>query len=158
MFYKSNIEVQRRRWIPQNTTHVYVDISGSMLDSLPWLAAALSPLHRKRLCHLFAFSTVVDEVKPGRLNKDRIENTYGTDIDCVYEHLLSLPKSKTPRKVVLLTDGYTGTPETELDLALRDRKVQIYLGLVGNSVYNEMGQFAEYTETLPEPSAATQLK
>ena len=126
-----------------------------MSGSLPWLTAALSPLHRKHLCLLFAFSTVVDEIKPGRLDKDQIKNTYGTDIDCVYEHLLSLPKARTPHKVVLLTDGYTGTPKPELDQALRGRKVQIFLGLVGGSVYNQMAAFAEYTETLPEPKGAT---
>jgi hypothetical protein len=151
LLYKTEIMRSRPRWVPRKVTHLYVDISGSMDDSLPWLATALDPLHRKGLCKLYAFSTVVDEVKRGRLTKDKIKNTGGTDINCVYEHLVKLPKSDTPQKVVVLTDGYTGVPKLELEQEWKKRKVKLYVGLIGDLVYeNWLEPYATHIEKLPK--------
>ena len=150
LLYKTEIMRSRPRWVPRKVTHLYVDISGSMDDSLPWLAAALDPLHRKGLCKLYAFSTVVDEVKRGRLTKDKIKNTGGTDINCVYEHLIKLPANRSPQKVVVLTDGYTGVPKPEFDQEWRKRKVKLYVGLIGDLVYEQwLEPYASYFEKLP---------
>jgi hypothetical protein len=55
---------------------------------------------------------VVSEISKGSLPKDRIPNTFGTNISCVYSHFLSSPPRQAPRRVVVLTDGLTGSPES----------------------------------------------
>lgn len=118
---------------------------------LPWLVGALDPLEKKGLCKLFAFSTVVDSIKRGRLLKDRMNNTYGTDINCVLQHILSLPVARRPRKAVVLTDGYTGTPAPSLMEEIRKQKIDLYVGLVGGTS-DELRPYAKLIEQLPRPA------
>jgi len=132
--------------------HVYIDVSGSMDDCLPWLVEAMAPLHQKGLCRLYAFSTVVDEVSRGDIRRQRIKNTFGTDINCVYRHLLTLPKARSPRKVVVLTDGCTGNPESGLAKAWQERKVDLYVGLVGENWACDLRPYAKRMENLPDPN------
>jgi hypothetical protein len=150
LLYKQEIAVQRPRWTPQNVSHVYIDVSGSMENELPWLTAALDPLHRKGICRLFAFSTVVDEVKKGKLLTGRIKNTLGTDIDCVYRHLLDKPARHTPRKIVVLTDGYMGLPDPMLHSKLERRKGELYIGIVGEHRGESLRPFAKSVQNLPK--------
>jgi hypothetical protein len=57
------------------------------------------------------FSTVVGEVEPRNL-ECKVPNTFGTDINCVLRHLESITPRKRPRRVVLVTDGWVGTPHS----------------------------------------------
>ena len=34
----------RMRWSARDVTHVYIDVSGSMPEQVPWLAGAVAPL------------------------------------------------------------------------------------------------------------------
>jgi len=131
VLYRSQVKSSQPRWEPANKSHVYVDISGSMFEDLPWLLSAMDVLERKELCSIFVFSTAVDCPKRGRLLKDALQNTGGTDINCVFEHLLSFPKTKTPRRIVVLTDGYTGVPDKDLVNKFRDRRCELFVGLLG---------------------------
>ena len=148
--YRTEINRIHPRWTPQNVAHVYLDVSGSMEDALPWLSAALDPLHRKGLCRLYAFSTVVDEVRKGRLLSGQIKNTLGTDINCVYRHLLDIPVRHSPSRVVVLTDGYTGVPESKLHNDLERRRVSLYIGIVGSHQDQQLKPFANAVEHLPK--------
>jgi len=150
LLYKQEITVQRPRWTPQNVSHVYIDVSGSMENELPWLTAALDPLNRKGLCRLYAFSTVVHEMKKGKLLSERIRNTLGTDINCVYRHLLDKPARHTPRKIVVLTDGYTGLPDPILHAELERRKGELYIGIVGEHRGESLRPFAKSVQNLPK--------
>ena len=111
VLFSTSVNCPRLRLIPREAAHVYLDVSGSMDAELPWLGAALDPLERRGAIRLYAFSTIVSKVPPGGLFKDKIKNTYGTDINCVLRHLAELPKHKFPRQVVVLTDGYVGVPD-----------------------------------------------
>lgn len=131
VLYQSWTERKTLRWSPFGECHVYLDISASMFDDLPWLAAALNPLETSGRCRVYVFSTIVDTVRRGRLHKDEMKNTFGTDINCVLKHALSFPEAKAPQKMVVLTDGYTRFPKPELAAEFQKRKMDVYVGLVG---------------------------
>lgn len=150
LFYRSEVLVHRLRWQPRHVAHVYIDISGSMNGHLSWLAGALEPLQRQGVCRLYAFSTVVDEVRRGGLLKDKLMNTFGTNIHCVYAHLLALPLSRLPRKVVILTDGGTGEPSEEMSREVTKKGVLIHVGLVGRCVGRDaLRPYVKSMEDLP---------
>ena len=150
LFYQGFIHQARRVLTPQEVAHVYLDISGSMTAVLPMLGAALDGPHRRGEARLYAFSTVVDSVNPRRpLTKQPLKNTGGTDINCVLNHLVALKPKVTPRRVLLITDGYTGIPKIELVNELKRRCVSLFVGLVGGNTSGELRPFAKHVETLP---------
>ncbi len=149
VMFATQIPTTRVRWTPRDITHIYLDVSGSMSTELPWLVGALEPLYRRGLCRLYAFSTVVSEVRGRAGLTQTLANTYGTDINCVYAHLLGFPKAKTPAKAVILTDGYTGVPKKDYSEQLRQRKVELYVGLVGSIFGQELKAHAKLVEHLP---------
>jgi hypothetical protein len=149
--YKDEVHRPRPRWTPQNQSHVYIDVSGSMAECLPWLVAALDSLQRRGVCRLFAFSTVVDPVRKGALAEGRVRTTLGTNIACVFEHLLGLPPGNTPRRAVILTDGYTGTPAEEMAQGVKKRGCELHVGLVGPIADEEtLSPYAKVMERLPK--------
>ena len=148
LLFRDTASCRRTCWRPRNVAHVYLDVSGSMARELPWLVGALEPLQRRGLCRLYAFSTVVAEVGRCRLLKDEIPNTFGTDISCVYSHLLALAPSRTPRRVVVLTDGFTGEPPTQHLAEAQKRKTRVTVGVVGGNGRRHLG-YASIVETLP---------
>jgi len=148
ILYANKGQHPRPRWISQ-VAHIYVDVSGSMANALPWLVGALDPLQRRGACRLYAFSTVVDPIKPGALIGGLIKNTLGTNIHCVCDHILSFRKTETPRQVVLLTDGATGQPaQAEID-ALKARHICIHAGVVEGGTHEDLALFAQSIEDLP---------
>ena len=115
----------RPRPDPRQRTHVYLDISGSMTSTVPFLARVLdAPLQRGEL-RLFVFSTVVDEIKTRRIAKATVANTYGTNINAVLAHLCNIPAGKRPRQALVLTDGIVGTPLNEHLNALKGTKLTL---------------------------------
>ena len=147
--YQSESIINRSRWRPDDVAHVYIDISGSMDDALPWLVGALDPLHRRGRCRLYAFSTVVDEVSRGKMTKGQVKNTYGTDIRCVYQHLIAFSPRRTPKRFVVLTDGYTGSPSQEEAAEIKNRGLQMYVGLVGPATKRDLQSYAKVIEHFP---------
>ena len=149
VLFSTELASSRLRWTPRDITHIYMDVSGSMDSELPWLAGALEPLHRRGLCRLYAFSTVVAEIQRTNGFKHWIANTGGTDINCVYAHLLSFPKARTPAKVVVLTDGYTGSPHADLLAEIQARRVDVLVGLTGAYASEILKPYVRHLEHLP---------
>ena len=129
LLYRTVNTVIRPRPKPVPVTHVYMDISGSMNDALPFITQALRrPLHEGRI-RLFGFSTIVSEIPFRQLAGNLIDNTRGTDINAVLQHLAGISPPACPRRVLLLTDGYVGQPaKHHLE---RLRHVQFDTGLTG---------------------------
>jgi len=150
LYFEAQENLRRRRLVPRDVAFVYLDVSGSMYGVLPKLTAALREPHRKGEVRLFVFSTVVDEVQPRiPFEKQPLQNTGGTDIACVFTHLAAIPKGETPRRVVLLTDGYVGHP-VKSDLRIcRLRKVKLYAGLVDNPYVGDLQDVADEIHYLP---------
>jgi len=128
IFHAQTDEV-RHGLVQHPVAHVYLDVSGSMHHVLGVLGGALAKPHREGLLRLYVFSTVVDEVKPNRLHTGKLRNTLGTNINCVLAHLAAIPRSRRPRRVVILTDGWVGTPQSALLADLRSGGMQFLAGL-----------------------------
>ena len=153
IFYQGILTHQQRRLAPQEVAHAYLDVSGSMTELLPMLGRGLDQPHRKGLVCLFAFSTVVDAFSPKRpLAKQSVKNTFGTEINCVLNHLVNIPARSCPKRVLIITDGYTGPPQHELINQLKERGIRFYIGLIGANVSNELESIAHHIEHLPEPT------
>lgn len=139
----------RTRLQPVPVAHVYLDVSGSMSAALPTLFGALAPLHRRRAIRLYAFSTVIAEVGPGELVGQRLENTLGTDIACVLQHLAAIPAPRRPRRTLLLTDGYVGPVAPD---AFERLGSGLFVGLYsafGTAGQNDLATAARHVEVLP---------
>ena len=156
ILFTTSIRRPRARLIPREAVHVYLDVSGSMSAELPWLAAALDPLERRGAIKLYAFSTIVSKVPRGGLLKDAIMNTWGTDINCVLEHVDKLDARSFPRKVLMLTDGYVGHPDDKLASSWKRKKIALFVGLVGQSCAKFLDDHARYICRMPELAVQSQ--
>ena len=134
LLYRSANTVIRPRPKPAPVTHVYLDISGSMTDALPFITHALGRPLREGRIRLFGFSTIVAEIPFHQLAGKLIDNTRGTDIGAVLGHLAGLSPASCPRRVLLLTDGYVGRPAKH-DLE-RLRHVSFDTGLTGTQTFS----------------------
>lgn len=114
---------------PFARAHVYLDISGSMMEVLPDLATALHRPWKRGHCRLFTFSTVVDEARRDGSRPKPVQNTYGTSIQCVFEHLLAIPKAERPRRIAILTDGLVRDLAVETQRELESAGIQVHVAL-----------------------------
>ena len=146
-FTQQNLAVRT----PRQVAHVYLDISGSMGDAPNLLCTALKPFHRRGEVRIHVFSTVVDTVDPNRpLDNQNLKNTYGTDIQCVINHVLALPKNKTPGRILIFTDGDTGVPSRKSWKEFQTRKIHLYAGIIDIGWEDQLEPYATHTECLPE--------
>ena len=76
-------------------------VSGSVNRYLPKIVSLLRCLENE-LKSIFLFSTEVVEVPFKTLLAGRVQTTYGTDFDCIAEHITG----RRFDKAVILTDGF----------------------------------------------------
>jgi hypothetical protein len=83
------------------STHIYLDVSGSMNAEMPLVITLLGKLSRYIQRPFWAFS---NEVAPAVIEKGQLKTTTsgGTSMSCVLEHL-AVTK---PTSAVVITDGY----------------------------------------------------
>ncbi len=152
LLYQGSTQQHRAVRTPCQVAHVYLDISGSMAEASNLLCAALKPFHRRGEVRIHVFSTVVDTPDPRRpLDTQELKNTWGTDIQCVINHVLALPKDKTPRRVLVFTDGYTGVPSRRSWKEFQNRKIQLYAGIIDIGWEDQLEPYAKHIECLPTP-------
>jgi hypothetical protein len=149
VFYQADTRQRRLALTPRTLPHVYIDISGSMNAATPYLVSALTVPHRRGECRCFVFSTVVDEIRPRQLSTQKVRNTGGTAINCVTRHLLEIPASHRPRRVLILTDGYVGPMDVQHAAALKTGHVRLYVGLVNSPFRGDLESHAHWIGTLP---------
>ena len=114
LFYRSESSERRPRPLRVPIVHLYLDVSGSMTECLPYLSAACREPFRRGELKIFAFSTVVSELKGHDLTKAPVRNTGGTDINPVLEHATSIPAKRRPKVILIATDGYVGPGRSNL--------------------------------------------
>jgi hypothetical protein len=114
LIYRATVSEPRIRSSRVPIVHLYLDVSGSMNECLPYLSAVCREPFRRGELRIFAFSTVVSEAKGADLSRIPIRNTGGTDINCVLSHVTSIPPRRRPKVILLATDGYVGRPSAEL--------------------------------------------
>jgi hypothetical protein len=106
--------------VPQRAL-VYLDVSGSMSSILPDLVDLLVPAARRRLITVRQFSTRIAPLSADELAAGQLTTTQGTHIDCVLEDAAT----RLERRMVIVTDGYVGTPAPHLLAGLRARGVEV---------------------------------
>ena len=82
---------------------VYVDVSGSEFEHLPYILSAVLSMKEFIAFPVYGFSTHVFPISLKELRKGVFLTTWGTDFDCVAQHMLK----KGVKKAVLITDGYS---------------------------------------------------
>jgi hypothetical protein len=149
LFYRSELPELRSRLEPVPVVHLYLDVSGSMTDCLPFLSAACQdPLGSGEL-KIFPFSTVVSPFKGRNLSKVSMQNTLGTDINAVLEHLTGLPAKRRPKAILIATDGYVGRGRSGLIAMLNRTRVVVALTDSGHAA--DLQPWADEIIQLPKP-------
>jgi len=123
LVYRSELNDIRPRPLRVPVVHLYLDVSGSMSACLPHLTAVCREPFRRGELAIFAFSTVVSNLKGTDLTKVAIRNTGGTDINAVLEHFGRIPKKRRPRVILIATDGYVGPVRDDLRSTLGRTRV-----------------------------------
>ncbi len=134
--------------VPSAPAHVYLDVSGSMRSVLPMLLDMLTPHVARRRARLFQFSTEVRPLAPADLAAGLVHSTLGTDIDPVLRHVLDASRV---RQVIVLTDGYTGTPAQRLAGEIRARHIAIDVVLPASNAWrHDLAGIARSFTVLPD--------
>jgi VWA domain containing CoxE-like protein len=149
LIYRSTVEERRLRPARVPVVHLYLDVSGSMEECLPSLTAVCREPFRRGELKIFAFSTVVSEVKGTDLSRIPILNTGGTEIDPVLRHLTEIPHAKRPKVVLLATDGYVGRASTALIRQLG--KIRFVAALTDPAYHDDLRPWVHERITLPKP-------
>lgn len=81
---------------------VYVDVSGSVTEEIPWIYGLLVSVERFLKKPIKLFSTEIEPITLGQLAKGEVYSTGGTDYDCVARDILE----NKVKKALILTDGF----------------------------------------------------
>ena len=138
LVYYTAVRLQRPSSRDNRQAFVYFDVSGSVAEQVPSVAQTLLPYCRGGLCTVHVFSTVVHPASARDLAARKFSSTGGTDIDCVLRHILELSPRKRPRAAVIITDGFTGSPDAALAERFHAAGMRLFVGLVkSDSGYNQ---------------------
>ncbi len=69
-----------------------------------------------------------------KLRRGELTTTVGTDVRCALEHALA---ERSLRRLLLLTDGYTGEPPDHLRAELEARRLALHVVLPSESAYRD---------------------
>ena len=129
--------------------HLYLDVSGSMTDCLPYLSAACREPFLRGELQIFAFSTVVSKLDGRDLTKAPVQNTWGTDINAVLEHVTALRARRQPKVILIATDGYVGPARRDLIAKLGRTRVVAALSHPGHA--GDLQSWTHEIIRLPKP-------
>ena len=123
---------------------MYLDVSGSVNQHLPEIIGLLRSL-RAELMSIFLFSNKVVEVPFRTLLAGQVQTTYGTDFDCIAEHVLT----NRFDKAVILTDGYASMPKENQE-QLKGRKfgalTVLFGGRTDSPEFEALGDVVQFDE------------
>jgi len=129
LIYNDNIRLKKPSSTSKTRTLIYLDVSGSVFNELKSFIPLLIKPYKNSECLIYTFSTKVNETNPKEVLEGKINTTLGTDINSVFEHYFSLPKAKKAKKIVILTDGYTGHCNEYYSRKIKENNIKIYVGL-----------------------------
>jgi hypothetical protein len=119
---------------------IYLDVSGSVNDSLPEILGILRRLQNE-VTTIYQFSNQVVETSMRELTRGRIATTYGTSFDCVARFILD----NAFGKAVVITDGFSNI-ESGLQKQMKSKGVKILTILFGGA--SERNDFAQFGEVI----------
>jgi len=117
---------------------VYLDVSGSVNQHLPEIIGLLRSF-KNDLKTVFLFINKVIEVPFRTLLKGHVQTTYGTDFDCIAEHVLA----NRFDKAVILTDGYASMKLENLEELKRCKLRALTVLFGGKQDCPEFGPFGD---------------
>lgn len=115
MFFTAPSEEPER-----GAARVYVDVSGSVYDYLPFLYGVLLAMEDMLMPECYMFSNKVEPLTKETLRRGEVKTTGGTDFNCIADHLLKNPI----KKALIFTDGYADIKPDKLQAL---KKAEIYL-------------------------------
>jgi hypothetical protein len=123
-----------------STVRCYLDVSGSFWDDLPKVLGILKSVQAG--VQVFQFSNRVAEVSvQDTLQKGKLLSTWGTDLNCVADHMLKDPIEKA----IIFTDGYCSMSNKLFD-KVKDLKMSLMTIFSNKSQTNE--QLSRLGETM----------
>lgn len=125
---------------------VYIDVSGSMSPYISHLYGALTRLHVHIAPDVAMFSTQVKRIALPALMQGYCETTGGTDISCVMEDITR----RCAKKVLIVTDGYVGSPAEQHVKALRAKGTEARVLLTPKGWREDLQGIAARMDELPE--------
>jgi hypothetical protein len=131
---------------------VYIDVSGSMAQYVPFLYGALVALRGYVEREVFLFSTAVRAISLQELQQGRIDTTGGTDIQCVMAHALA----QRLRRILIVTDGYVGAPAAAQAKAIRRSGLDVRVALTPGGWRNDLQTVSTRMDELPVLAPAAQ--
>jgi hypothetical protein len=126
--------VQSSRRTDGESTNIYLDVSGSMNMEIEHIISLLAHFRDKIRRPLRVFSNVVDNARfqEGQLV---FNNTRGTSISCVLEHI----RQNKYRRCLIVTDGETETITKNMMEGIDPRDLRVLISAQGNpSVFRNM--------------------
>ena len=149
LIYSTTTRLQRPASRDNRQAFVYFDVSGSVAEQVPSVAQTLLPYCRGGLCTVHVFSTVVHPASGRDLVARKFSSTGGTDVNCVLRHILELSPRRRPRAAVIITDGFTGKPDTTLAKRFRAARMRLFVGLVKTDAnYNQESDLSSLAERI----------
>lgn len=127
-------------------THVYLDVSGSVILDINRFASLLLKPYKNKECSLFTFSTKVVPISYKDFKDGKYSTTGGTNINCIFSHYFSLSKNKRPKKVLILTDGDVGSIDQTYYSKIKNEGIKLYFGLFGDITTRYIHNIAKYYE------------
>jgi hypothetical protein len=132
---------------------IYLDVSGSMSNMLPYLLGLLLPYVSRGFADVFQFSTTVEPMPLPDIRKAQLRTTRGTDINCVLDHILAT--TMQIHRILILTDGYTGVPSDELIGQVKDKGLRVHIVLPAESAWtHDLEALANSMTVLPPVAPA----
>jgi hypothetical protein len=149
LFYRSELSERRPRPVRVPIVHLYLDVSGSVTACLPYLSVVCRDPFKRGELKIFAFSTVVSQLKGRNLTKATMQNTWGTDINAVLEHITGMPVRRRPKVILIATDGYVGRGRS--DLIARLGRTRVVVALTDSGHAADLQPWAHEFFQLPKP-------
>lgn len=149
--WNQRFEVKARIKQPHRRAYVYFDVSGSMGKVIPYLLGLLTPYVVNDQAKLFQFSTIVEPLPLKSLKTGLVTTTGGTSIVPVFDHLIQ--QTQTISRVLILTDGFTGSPTIDQVAVLKARNTSVHVVLPFESANTrDLEAIATTTTILPRLS------
>ncbi|MFW5709163.1 MAG: DUF2201 family putative metallopeptidase [Chloroflexota bacterium] len=127
LLWKQEAEYLTRKFDRPDRAFVYLDVSGSMNFMISHLLDLLLPYVARRQALIYQFSTNVRPLPWEELKSGLLATTGGTDINCVFEHLLQVKPA--PRRVLIITDGLVGKPSSMYSQQIVDQRMALHIVL-----------------------------
>ncbi len=121
-------------------THIYIDVSGSVLEELPFIYKLIESIKLYISEPIYLFSTKIEEISIEELKNGEIKTTYGTDFNCVILHAIN----NNFKKILIITDGRGSISDDNIVFA-KEKNIEIFVILTTNKYKNPFEIIAKKT-------------